>query len=62
MSFLKNSIIIIAMKMTKLELLKLAELQDSEAFYEQDFEENKDTYSDFYDDIKQPNKYIKEDW
>ena len=50
------------MKMNKFELLKLAELQDSEAFYEQDFEENKDTYADFYDDVKQPSKYIKEDW
>ncbi len=49
--------------MNKLELLKLAELQDCEAFYEQDFEEKQiEKYSDFYDDIKQPNNYIKEDW
>lgn len=49
--------------MNKLELLKLAELQDSEAFYEQDFEETEaQKYSDFYDDIKQPKHYIKEDW
>ena len=49
--------------MNKLDLLKLAELQDSEAFYEQDFEETEsEKYSDFYDDVKQPKNYIKEDW
>mgnify|MGYP005780802671 FL=1 len=49
--------------MNKLELLKLAEFQDSEAFYEEDFEETEaQKYSDFYDDIKQPKNYIKEDW
>ena len=49
--------------MDKLKLMKLAENQDSEAFYEQDFEESEQIkYSDFYDDIKQPSKYIKEDW
>ena len=57
--------------MNKLELLKIAEEQDVEAYEEQDFEadakskENKqfkDKYYDFYDDVKQPSKYIKEDW
>ena len=55
--------------MNKLELLKLAESQDVEAFTEQDFEEEKtstqklkEDYSSFYDDVKQSNKYIKEDW
>ena len=52
--------------MDKLQLLKLAEMQDSEAFYAQDLEENKisyeNAYADFYDDVKQPKKYIKEDW
>lgn len=49
--------------MNKLDLLKLAELQDSEAFYEQDFEETESgKYYDFYDDVKQPKNYIKEDW
>ncbi len=55
--------------MDKLELLKLAEMQDVEAFDEYEFEENstntdkfKKEYSDFYNDIKQSNKYIKEDW
>ena len=55
--------------MDKLELLKLAEKQDVEAYDEQDFEEEqnslekfKDKYSSFYDDVKQKSKYIKEDW
>ena len=56
--------------MNKLELLKIAEEQDVEAYEEQDFQENtndknkqfKDNYYDFYDDVKQPSKYIKEDW
>lgn len=56
--------------MNKLDLLKLAELQDSESYDENEFEEEiksskqefKKQYEDFYDDIKQPNKYIKEDW
>ena len=55
--------------MNKLDLLKLAEKQDVEAYTEQDFEEErkenenfKEKYSNFYDDVKQPSKYIKEDW
>lgn len=56
--------------MNKLDLLKLAENQDEEAFDEREVEENinsknknfKSDYENFYDDVKQPNKYIKEDW
>lgn len=55
--------------MNKLDLLKLAEMQDVEAFNEDDFErEEKDLnkfkqdYNDYYNDVKQANKYIKEDW
>lgn len=56
--------------MNKLDLLKLAELQDCESFDESEFEEInsnktkqfKESYEDFYDDVKQANKYIKEDW
>lgn len=55
--------------MDKLELLRLAEMQDVEAFDEHDFEESstnldkfKKDYNNFYNDVKQANKYIKEDW
>lgn len=55
--------------MNKLDLLKLAEKQDVEAYEEQDFEEEKkpiekvkEEYSNFYNDVKQSSKYIKEDW
>lgn len=56
--------------MNKLDLLKLAELQDCESYEENEFEEQnlikkqdfKKEYEDFYDDVKQSNKYIKEDW
>lgn len=52
--------------MNKLELLKLAEEQDVEAFTNEDFEEPKkdfsQQYKDFYDDVKQPNNFVKEDW
>ena len=55
--------------MNKLDLLKLAEKQDVEAYTEEDFEEEKtnnqkfkEQYSNFYDDVKQSSKYIKEDW
>ena len=52
--------------MDKLELLKLAEEQDVEAYDNEDFElppkKFSEQYRDFYDDIKQPNNYIKEDW
>ena len=57
--------------MNKLDLLKLAEQQDVEAYsmdefeYEQnitDTQKYKQDYQDFYDDVKQSSKYIKEDW
>ena len=52
--------------MDKLKLLILADQQDCESFDEQDFEEQKvskdQAYKDFYDDIKHPSNYIKEDW
>lgn len=57
--------------MNKLDLLKLAEQQDVEAYNIEDFvEEEKNTslekykkeYQDYYDDVKQSSKYIKEDW
>ena len=57
--------------MNKLDLLKLAEQQDVEAYNIEDFvEEEKTTslekykkeYQDYYDDVKQSSKYIKEDW
>lgn len=57
--------------MNKLELLKLAEQQDVEAYSMDEFEHEqkltdtqkyKQDYQDYYDDIKQTSKYIKEDW
>lgn len=57
--------------MNKLDLLRLAEEQDVEAYSIEDFEEEnsltatqkyKKNYEDFYDDVKQSSKYIKEDW
>ena len=48
------------------ELMLLAEEQDSEAFEAQDFEVNlqnyKQEYKAFYDDVKIPADYVKEDW
>ncbi len=52
--------------MDKLKLLILAESQDVEAFDESELEQEqlsqKRKYKDFYDDVKQPSDYIKEDW
>jgi len=56
--------------MDNLELLRVAEDQDVEAFEAGDFEEEKkdsvqdfkEKYSDYYDDVKQSSRYIKEDW
>lgn len=50
--------------MNKLELMRLSENVD-DAYEQSDFEpqkSSKDKYDDFYDDIKQPSRYIKEDW
>jgi len=48
------------------DLMLLAEEQDSEAFEAQDFENNDQTfeqrYKEFYDDVKRPADYVKEDW
>ncbi len=46
-------------------MLKIAENQDCEAIWPEEFEQEqslKEKYTDFYDDVKQPFKYIKEDW
>lgn len=56
--------------MDKLELLRIAENQDVEAFEPHEFEEQsknslekyKKEYTEFYNDVKQSSKYIKEDW
>lgn len=53
--------------MTKLELMRLSETQDDDAFDFEDFPRpdnrtDKDKYKDLYNDIKQPSDYIKEDW
>lgn len=50
--------------MDKLKLLKMAENEDCEAYDYADLRplEQKQSYEDFYNDIKQPKKYIKEDW
>lgn len=52
-------------ELNNLELLRLAEKQDSESFERDDFATKKDfkrEYEDFYDDIKQKNKFVREDW
>ena len=54
--------------MDKLKLMLLAEEQDCESMDEQELYEEQHTaskdqdYKDFYDDIKHPSNYIKEDW
>lgn len=52
--------------MNNLDLLHLAEFCEDDAYEQEDFETNatdaKTAYTDFYDDIKQPSKYLKEDW
>ena len=52
--------------MTNLELMRLAENTDEDAFEQEDFQHTKksqkEIYDDFYDDVKQPSRYIKEDW
>ena len=48
------------------DLMLLADEQDCEAFDAQDFEElptsKKSRYKEFYNDVKQPSDYVKEDW
>ena len=53
--------------MDKLKLLKMQEEQDCEEIDERELEEDKEPdfkkkYTEFYDDVKQPFKFIKEDW
>ena len=52
--------------MTNLELMRISDNADEDAFEHADFPERKksqkDIYDDFYDDVKQPSRYIKEDW
>lgn len=52
--------------MNDLELMRLSETCDEDAFEQEDFVQRKpskkDMYDDFYDDVKQPSRYIKEDW
>ena len=56
--------------MDKLKLLKLQEEQDCEEMDERELEEKtqqdknnfREKYFEFYDDVKQPCKNIKEDW
>ena len=46
--------------------MRLSENADEDAFEQDDFPQRKksykDAYDDFYDDVKQPSRYIKEDW
>lgn len=52
--------------MTNLELMRLSENVDEDAFEQEDFDTRKktakETYDEFYDDVKQPSRYITEDW
>ncbi len=54
-----------AKSLTNLDLLMLSSSQDSEAFERADFAENptfKTRYEDFYNDVKQKNNFVKQDW
>lgn len=52
--------------MDKLQLMRLSEDCDDDAFTPDDFPtergDEKDDYDAFYDDVKQPSRYIREDW
>ena len=54
--------------MTDYELMRLSETVDEDAYESEDFHDperkksDAQRYSEFYDDVKQPSKYIKEDW
>ncbi len=56
----------VAEKTTNWDLMKLAEQQDCDAYEAADIEmlpaDKKRKYRDFYNDVKQPCDYIKEDW
>lgn len=52
-------------RMTNLELMRISDNADEDAFEQEDFPRQKpakDIYDEFYDDVKQPSRYIKEDW
>ncbi len=52
--------------MTNLELMRISDNDGEDAFEQDDFiqhvKSSKEKYDDFYDDVKQPSRYIKEDW
>ena len=52
--------------MNNLELMRLNDNDGEDAFEQEDFEQNtksdKERYDEFYDDVKQPSRFIKEDW
>ena len=51
--------------MTNWDLMRLSDNDDEDAYEQEDFPRRKsakDVYDDFYDDVKQPSRYIKEDW
>ena len=52
--------------MTDYELMRLSEQSDEDAYENEDFDvrkkSSKQAYDEFYDDVKQPSRYIKEDW
>ena len=52
--------------MTDYELMRLSETDDEDAFEQDELLEKEKSadqkYSEFYDDVKQPSRYIKEDW
>ena len=57
---------IIDCDMTDYELMRLSELSDEDAYEQEDFDVRQESsqlaYDEFYDDVKQPSRYIKEDW
>ncbi|MCH5158713.1 MAG: hypothetical protein J1F33_05915 [Clostridiales bacterium] len=52
--------------MNNLELMRLSDNDDDDAFEQEDFDQrvksDKERYDEFYDDVKQPSRFIKEDW
>ncbi len=52
--------------MNNLDLMRISDNADDDAFEHDDFDppkkSAKQNYDEFYDDVKQPSRYIKEDW
>ncbi|MCH5350963.1 MAG: hypothetical protein J1F39_03230 [Clostridiales bacterium] len=52
--------------MNNLELMRLSDNDEDDAFEQEDFDQrpksDKERYDEFYDDVKQPSRFIKEDW